>query len=274
MDGLKNAKLGNPSTVPSTCTSRASARPSRTTPRSRAASSRCAAATPSPRLRTEPMRRLYLKIYGTIIVSLVLVVIVAGGVWRWGSAARRARRCSRSRAKSQASRCLPRPRRRPNSNVSWPIWRSASAATSRLHRRRHADRGLRPAAAAAAGQHRRRMAVWPGRPGLGVPPARRPAPGGAGAAAASQSVGGLPAGAGRDRSCGCDSRLSLRARADATAGAASGWRREARRGQSLGPCRCRGQGRGGAARRNLQPLRRAHRRPDEVASDAARQRVA
>jgi len=30
------------------------------------------------------MRRLYLKIYFTIIASLLLVVLVAGGVWRWG----------------------------------------------------------------------------------------------------------------------------------------------------------------------------------------------
>src|SRR3954464_6828251 len=68
------------------CTSRASDRPSKTTPRSRAASSRCAAAAMcSPRFRTEPMHRLYLKIYVTVIASLVLVVLVAGGVWRWGS---------------------------------------------------------------------------------------------------------------------------------------------------------------------------------------------
>jgi len=31
------------------------------------------------------MRRLYIKIYLTIIASLLLVVLVAGGVWRWGS---------------------------------------------------------------------------------------------------------------------------------------------------------------------------------------------
>ncbi|MBX9841170.1 MAG: HAMP domain-containing histidine kinase [Xanthobacteraceae bacterium] len=31
------------------------------------------------------MRRLYLKIYLTIIASLVLVVVVAAGVWRWGA---------------------------------------------------------------------------------------------------------------------------------------------------------------------------------------------
>ncbi len=31
------------------------------------------------------MRRLYLKIYLTIIASLLLVVLVAGGVWRWGA---------------------------------------------------------------------------------------------------------------------------------------------------------------------------------------------
>ena len=31
------------------------------------------------------MRRLYLKIYLTIIASLLLVVLVTGGVWRWGS---------------------------------------------------------------------------------------------------------------------------------------------------------------------------------------------
>src|SRR5215212_7637849 len=30
------------------------------------------------------MRRLYQKIYLTIIASLLLVVLVAGGVWRWG----------------------------------------------------------------------------------------------------------------------------------------------------------------------------------------------
>ena len=30
------------------------------------------------------MRRLYLKFYLTIIVSLLLVVLVAGAVWRWG----------------------------------------------------------------------------------------------------------------------------------------------------------------------------------------------
>ncbi len=33
------------------------------------------------------MHRLYLKIYVTVIASLVLVVMVAGGVWRWGSGA-------------------------------------------------------------------------------------------------------------------------------------------------------------------------------------------
>ena len=31
------------------------------------------------------MRRLYLKIYLTIIASLFLVVLVAGAVWRWGA---------------------------------------------------------------------------------------------------------------------------------------------------------------------------------------------
>src|SRR5664279_2719746 len=30
------------------------------------------------------MRRLYQKIYLTIIATLLLVVLVAGGVWRWG----------------------------------------------------------------------------------------------------------------------------------------------------------------------------------------------
>ena len=31
------------------------------------------------------MRRLYQKIYLTIVASLVLVVLVSGGVWRFGS---------------------------------------------------------------------------------------------------------------------------------------------------------------------------------------------
>src|SRR5215472_1995642 len=80
------------STARSTCTSRASAPRSRTIRRSRAASSRSAApATSSPRRRiepqdrkTRPMRRLYQKIYLTIIASLLLVVLVAGAAWRLG----------------------------------------------------------------------------------------------------------------------------------------------------------------------------------------------
>src|SRR5262245_27330513 len=55
-------------------------------PASRAASSRCAArAMCSPRIRAErAMRRLYQKIYRTIIVSLLVVVAVAGTFWRIG----------------------------------------------------------------------------------------------------------------------------------------------------------------------------------------------
>jgi hypothetical protein len=57
------------------------------------------------------MRRLYLKIYLTIIASLLLVVLVAGGVWRWGTGGPPGRRCSRSRARSQAWRCRLRTHR-------------------------------------------------------------------------------------------------------------------------------------------------------------------
>src|SRR5882672_10283393 len=60
--------------------------PSKTTPRNRGGSSRCAAAAmSSPRRRTETMRRLYQKIYLTILASLLLVVLIAGGFWRFGA---------------------------------------------------------------------------------------------------------------------------------------------------------------------------------------------
>src|SRR5262245_21345699 len=67
------------------CTSRASAPPSRTTPRSRAASSRCVApATSSPRRRTDAgMHRLYKQFYLTIVATLALVVLCAGMLWRF-----------------------------------------------------------------------------------------------------------------------------------------------------------------------------------------------
>ena len=82
---LSRRSRSRPSTARSTCTSRASAPPSRTIPRSRAASSPCAApATCSPRRRTDaPMRRLYHQFYLTIIASLLLVVLAAGALWRF-----------------------------------------------------------------------------------------------------------------------------------------------------------------------------------------------
>ena len=52
------------------------------------------------------MRRLYLKIYLTIIASLVLVVLVAGAVWRWRESRRPAGVRNGRRAASTG--CCPR----------------------------------------------------------------------------------------------------------------------------------------------------------------------
>src|ERR1700733_1445838 len=95
---LPRARPSKRSTVRSTCTFPASARRSKTMPRSRGASSRSAApATCSPRRRIDRstrrlaftdksranfMRRLYLQVYLTIVASLALVVVAAGVVWQ------------------------------------------------------------------------------------------------------------------------------------------------------------------------------------------------
>src|ERR1700761_1633350 len=68
--------------APSTCTSHASAPPSRTIPNLPSASSRCAApATCSRASRIEIMTRLYLRIYATVLASLLAFVLAFAWVW-------------------------------------------------------------------------------------------------------------------------------------------------------------------------------------------------
>ena len=221
------------------------------------------------------MRRLYLKIYLTIIASLVLVVVVAGAVWRWGAGGPPGAQVFEI-AGEIASLALP-PADAPQSEQQRAIEELAAPLPQRscaLHRAGRADRRGRPAAAAAAARRGRRLDPQPRRAGLGVPAAGRALAGGARAAAPPPSGDRLPAGARRHRAGGGGRRLSVRARADPAARTAAGRRREARRGQPRGARRGRRQGRGGAACRELQPLRRAHRGPDGRAPHAARQRLA
>ena len=58
------------------------------------------------------MRRLYQKIYLTIIASLVLVVLVAGGVWRFGAEFSPAKQAFEIVGRSWRARCCRRRTRR------------------------------------------------------------------------------------------------------------------------------------------------------------------
>ena len=221
------------------------------------------------------MRRLYLKIYLTIIASLVLVVLVAGGVWRWGAGGPPGAQVFEI-AGEIASLALP-PATAPQAEQQRAIEHLAQRFRSDLALYTAdgtliaaAGRPLPPPPPNADGDwlrgrggpawafrlpDDRRLVV------RALPRHRNPAIG------FLLVLGGIALAV-------AVVRLSVRARADAAAGAASGRRRKARRRQSRGPRRGRRQGRGGAARRELQPLRRAHRRADERAPHAARQRVA
>ena len=158
------------STARSTCTSRASAPPSRTIRRSRAASSPCAApATCSPRRRTDAAdARLYHQIYLTIIASLLLVVLVGRRALALRDRVTRPPiRRSRSRASSlrRASGASRTPRRRPSSRRSTGCTRRLGIDLALFDAQRR--RSPRPAAAA----HRRPRRAKPaaGSTGRGGP---------------------------------------------------------------------------------------------------------
>ena len=222
------------------------------------------------------MRRLYQKIYLTIIASLLLVVLVAGGVWRWGGGPAGPQVFEMAgELASMASAAGDRAARRAAARD-----RTACAALphrSCAVRRRTACRSRRP-----AGRCRRRRrdgeGGWAHGPGGPAWSFRLPddrwlvvrAPG-----AAPPSGHRLRDVPGRHRA-GCRAcGLSGGARPDAPAGASAGRRRDTLGAGNLSArVRGRRQGRGRAARRELQSRGGADRGIDGRAPHAARQCVA
>ena len=221
------------------------------------------------------MRRLYQKIYLTIIASLVLVVLIAGAIWRFGAGGPPAVAGVRDRGRAGRRRCCRRPSA-PQSAQQQAIdrpRRSGCKTDLALFDRARRTRSPRP-----DGRCRRRRAtaraagstVAAGRPGAsaaGRPLVRRPR---AGRGTAHPCDRPDPVSR-RHRARRRARRLSGRARPDAAARAAAGRRRDARRRQPFGARQGRGQGRGGAARRELQPRRR---RASRSWSDAHRMLLA
>ena len=183
------------------------------------------------------MRRLYQKIYLTIIASLLLVVLVAGGVWRFGAERLAGEPGVRDgRASSRPRRCRRPTRRAPCS----------SEAIDALAERLGTDLALfdsdRRLIALPGGRCRRRrrsderrLGLRAGRAGLEL----SACPTGAGSwrarrrATAIRCCGCLAVSR-RHRARGRGLRLSGGARADAPAGTAADRRRDARRGRSVG----------------------------------------
>ena len=223
------------------------------------------------------MRRLYQKIYLTIVASLVLVVIVAGAIWRLGCREHAGGAGVRDGGRTASPCCCRRPMRRARvQQTGGRAHRDAAAApTSRSSTPRDSWSPSTGDAVAAAA--RATVGGWVyGAEAAGVEPAtaRRALVRRARVAAPPCAVGRASAHAGQHRARGRGRRLSGGARADAAAGASADWRRDARRRQP-GDAR-QGRGRDEVARLAdaLQPFRRAHRGAGERAPHAARACVA
>ena len=221
------------------------------------------------------MRRLYRQFYLTIVASLILVVLVAGALWRFAPnpppgeqvfavvgelAAALVPPADQGAAGTAGSHraAAHTPRRGPRA-----VWRR-----SQPHRSR---RAVCPATAATP---QRRLGLRRRWPGLGHSPSRRPLDRRPYARTAH------PPGAGPDRLPRQHRpgdravRLSARAPPDAPAGAAAGGGRVAWRRGSRRPRRGPRQGRGGAPGAELQPLGRTHRGAGRFAQTAAGQCLA
>jgi hypothetical protein len=175
------------------------------------------------------MRRLYQKIYLTIVASLVLVVLVSGGVWRFGSEFSPARQAFEI-VGAVAAAVLP-PANAPQPVQAQAITRIAEQLGTDLAIYNE-SRELIAAAGEPLRPDRPRLGLRTGRPGVEHPAARRPLAGSARAATPS-AVSAPPrriSGCGGARGCGL--RLSGGARTDASAGAIADRRRDAGRGRS------------------------------------------
>ena len=181
------------------------------------------------------MRRLYLQFYLTIIASLVLVVLSAGMLWRFG--ARRCRRRSGVRdGRRTRGRCAARQTRRRRSSRAIDRLHRAAEHRHRAVRARSGDRIASPAGRCrrCRGAKRARLdgGAAAGRPGRSLPdgrwlvgallPAARRGP----AVALLVFLGAIALAVGARR-------LSARAPAHAAAGAAAGGVEQARRRRSF-----------------------------------------
>ena len=115
------------------------------------------------------MRRLYQKIYLTIVASLVLVVIVAGAVWRLGAENTPAAQAFEMAGELiavllPAAECAPLPRNRRRSIAL----QRGCAPTSRCSTRRGELVASTGSAVAAAAARQRRMDLRPPGAGLGL----------------------------------------------------------------------------------------------------------
>ncbi len=222
------------------------------------------------------MKRLYRKIYLTILGSLVLVVRARGAGLAFAASGRRWRRRSTWPESWSRPHCRRRMRRRPTQQAALDDLAARLGTDLALFDRGPAARRLvgRPACRALR-RRRRRLELRARRPGMdacrcpmgagwsrGVPDLRR---------SPLLTLIALPRRRGaRRRAIG----LAGRPRPDPPARAAAGRRRDARRRRPRRPRRGRGPGRGRRARGKLQPRRRPHRGAGRRAPHAARQRLA
>ena len=264
MDLRARARRSRPSTARSTCTSRASAPRSRTIPQQprriltvRGAGYVFAKAQATGRL----MRRLYLQIYLAVLASLVAVRAAAGVLWR-SVRRRRAPRASRRRAGERSRSALPpADGAAAEQQAALERWRATCASTSRCStptvrrsppsapRCRAPERGAATADGLRRGGPRRGGAACPTGAGWSRAAAH-------GAAARRSAV--LVARAASRLAVGVGAYPVVR-RLTRRLERLQARRRGARRGRPRGAGQGRGPRRGRAARRELQPRRRAHR---------------
>ena len=213
-----------------------------------------------PAHESDPMRRLYLQVYLTIVASLFLVVITAGMVWHFSAGVLPFEQPFEVAGEVIAELVPP---------ASAPR-EAQQQAIERLARRLGGDLALfgqsnDPLAAAGRPlpppnrEPGRRLAADRGRAGGVGPAAGRALAGGAGAVRAA-SERGAPGRVSRlDRACGRARRPADGAPPHRPARAPAARRRVARRRRSARPGQGRRPRRGGAAGAKLQSGRRPHR---------------
>ena len=207
------------------------------------------------------MQRLYQKIYLTIIVSMLLVVLVAGAIWRLGARESPAERGIRDGGRALGRRAAPpEARLEAQQAPSSDSRRGSSTDLALLRCRLRLVAAVGGAAAAAAGRGRGGWFTVPRGPAWSFPAARRALLWSSARRCATRAArSGLLLFSAGIAVAVAVWRLSDRARAHPPAGAAAGRRRDAGRRRSGGAGEGGRPRRGRAAGRQLQSLGRPHR---------------